>query len=259
MGIQRIFFPFDSRFLCQFHSSGIYNSRGYHAFKCCAGYMDNYCCCYLDLNIDKALTVLKYLPFLLLISPHRPLWKCNILHRSRELDNVISETVPCLKNHVNTIILPAFSIHTGFRKFASWKTGKDRSRNGLKKTKRFIRKICQYYPESILKSQQKLLKSRQKCNKKVVWWNHVDLGDKIQLVNFNSNQTSQGRKVLPLSWGANSTVSADRHAGNEKTLRNEKPRRRGRGIHCQHKTHGRHLSFSTDLTLQHEDQETNMT
>lgn len=150
---QRVFFPSDNKFLCQFPPSRVYNSQGYHAFKCCAGYMDNYCCCYLDLNIDKALAVLKYPPFLLLISPHRPLWKCNFLHRSPELDNVISEIVPCLKNHVNTTIQPAFSIHPGFRKFASWKTGKDRSRNGLKKPKHFIRKICQYFPESALKSQ----------------------------------------------------------------------------------------------------------
>lgn len=54
----------------------------------------------------------------------------------------------------------AFSIHPGFKMFANWKTGKERNENELERKSNqnqnhFIRKVCQHYPENILKSQGK--------------------------------------------------------------------------------------------------------
>lgn len=71
-------------FSANFIFSGVYNSLSYQTVKCSAGYMDNYSCGYLDSGIDKALTVSKYLPFLILIHPCRPLLKCNIFHIEAE-------------------------------------------------------------------------------------------------------------------------------------------------------------------------------
>lgn len=88
----------------------------------------------------------------------------------------------------------------------------------------------------------------------------MDLGDKTQLTNADSNLNSQ-KSCYQLSQGPMSGVSSTgRQVGNEKkTLRNRKRRKTGSRIHCRDQNLGKAAAIhhtGVDLSLQHEDQET---